>query len=441
MMNKKEILALAAENGVQFIRLQFTDILGVLKNVAIPFDQLEKALDGEITFDGSSIDGFVRIEESDMYLKPDLDTFALFPESVTESKTARLICDIYNADGTPFEGDPRYVLRRAIEKAKKMGYTMNVGTEAEFFLFHTDKDGYPTLEVHDQGGYFDLTPVDRGEKARRDIVLALEEMGFEVEASHHEVAPSQHEIDFKYADALTAADNIMTFRFVVKNIANSHGLYASFMPKPIQGIAGSGMHCSQSLFAGDQNIFYNSSDPLELSSEAYHYLAGLLEHALGMTAITNPTINSYKRLISGYEAPVYIAWSSRNRSPLIRIPAKKGLSTRLELRNPDPSANPYLAIAIMLSSGLDGIARQLTPPAPLELNIYTLDDAELQHRGIKKLPSDLKTALDFLQQDEVVLAALGKHIASRFKEAKLMEWETYNQEITPWEIRNYLTKY
>jgi glutamine synthetase len=295
--------------------------------------------------------------------------------------------------------------------------------------------------MHDQGGYFDLTPVDRGEKARRDIVLALEEMGFEVEASHHEVAPSQHEIDFKYADALTAADNIMTFRFVVKNIANSHGLYASFMPKPIQGIAGSGMHCSQSLFAADQNIFYDPADPLELSSEAYHYLSGLLEHALGMTAVTNPTINSYKRLISGYEAPVYVAWSSRNRSPLIRIPAKKGLSTRLELRNPDPSPNPYLAIAVMLSCGLDGIARKLTPPAPLELNIYALDDAELQQKGIKKLPPDLKTALDFLQQDEVVLEALGKHVASRFKEAKLMEWETYNQEITPWEIRNYLTKY
>jgi len=441
LMGKEEVLARAREMNVEFIRLQFTDIFGVLKNVAIPIDQLEKALDGELMFDGSSIDGFVRIEESDMYLKPDPNTFTIFPWRPHEGAVARLICDIYNPDGTPFEGDPRYVLKRAIARAAEAGYSMNVGPEAEFFLFHTDADGRPTLVTHDSAGYFDLTPVDLGENARRDMVLTLEQMGFEVEASHHEVAPGQHEIDFKYADALTTADNIVTFKFVVRTIAQRHGLHATFMPKPVLGINGSGMHCNQSLFSDGRNAFYDPDGKLELSQEAYHYLAGLIAHAASMSAITNPTVNSYKRLVAGYEAPVYVAWSARNRSPLIRVPAKRGASTRLEMRNPDPSANPYLAIAAMLTAGLDGIARKLEPPEPVDRNIYDMNETELAASGITSLPADLKEAINLLRKDQVLAEALGSHVFNRYVEAKLLEWDRYRQQVTPWEISEYLTKF
>jgi len=440
-LSKEDVLKEAKERDVKFIRLQFTDILGVLKNVAIPVGQLEKALAGELIFDGSSIDGFVRIEESDMYLRPDPNTFTILPWRPHEGAVARMICDIYNPDGTPFAGDPRYVLKRAIAAAKEKGYTMNVGPEAEFFLFHTDKEGRPTLETHDRAGYFDLTPMDMGEDARREMVLTLEGMGFEVEASHHEVAPGQHEIDFKYADALTTADSLVTFKFVVRTIAQSCGLHATFMPKPVFGINGSGMHCNQSLFVGEKNIFFDPEGKLELSEDAYHYLAGLLYHAKAMSAVTNPTVNSYKRLVAGFEAPVYIAWSTRNRSPLIRVPAKRGLSTRLELRNPDPSANPYLAFALMLTAGLDGIQRKLTPPAPLDCNIYALSEAELRQKNIECLPETLKEALSFLAEDEILIQALGEHVYQRFREAKLLEWENYRQQVTAWELKEYLTKY
>lgn len=354
-LTKEDVIQMAAEANVKFVRLQFTDIFGVLKNVAITVEQLEKALDGEMMFDGSSIEGFVRIEESDMYLKPDPNTFAVFPWRPREGSVARLICDIYNADGAPFSGCPRNTLKRVLSEAAEMGYTMNVGPEAEFFLFLTDESGRPTTITHDKAGYFDLTPVDLGENARRDMVLTLEELGFEIEASHHEVAPGQHEIDFKYDDALDIADKIMTFKFVVRTIAQRHGLHATFMPKPVFGIAGSGMHMNQSLFKGEQNAFYDPTTPDQLSAEAYYYIGGLIKHAKAIAAIVNPTVNSYKRLVSGYEAPVYIAWSAANRSPLIRIPSKKGMSTRIELRNPDPACNPYLAIAVCLKAGLDGI--------------------------------------------------------------------------------------
>jgi len=438
---KQEILEKAKEMDVQFIRLQFTDIFGVLKNVAITIHQLEKALDGELMFDGSSIEGFVRIEESDMYLKPDPDTFGIFPWRPQQGSVARLICDVYNPDGTPFEGCPRNTLKRTIAEAKELGYTMNVGPEAEFFLFHTDEQGRPTLETHDKAGYFDLTPVDHGESARRDMVLTLQEMGFEVEASHHEVAPGQHEIDFKYEDALTTADNIVTFKFVVRTLAQRHGLHASFMPKPVFGINGSGMHANQSLFKNGENVFYDSNGKLELSQEAYYYLGGLIKHARGMAAITNPTVNSYKRLVPGYEAPVYIAWSAKNRSPLIRIPAKRGASTRIELRNPDPACNPYLAVAVMLKAGIDGIKNKITPPASVDLNIYDMTAAQREEIGIGSLPGSLIESLDELKKDEVVMAALGDHIAKRFIEAKELEYEKYRVQVHQWEIDNYLTMF
>lgn len=440
-LTKEDVLKKAEDMEVEFIRLQFTDILGVLKNVAITADQLEKALDGELMFDGSSIDGFVRIEESDMYLRPDPNTFTVFPWRPTDGAVARLICDVYNPDGTPFAGCPRVNLRRVLQEAAAAGYTMNVGPECEFFLFHTTEDGRPTLSTHDQAGYFDLSPVDRGENARRDIALTLESMGYEIEASHHEVAPGQHEIDFKYADALTTADNIVTFKFVVRTIAQRHGLHATFMPKPIFGINGSGMHTNQSLFRGDENAFYDPAGELQLSQEAYYYIGGLLRHAQAMAAVTNPTVNSYKRLVPGYEAPVYLAWSARNRSPLIRIPAKRGLSTRVEFRNPDPACNPYLAIAVMLKAGLDGIARKIAPPPRVDRNIYEMTASERAELSIDSLPGSLAEALDLLAGDEVLQDALGPHIYHRFMEAKRIEWDRYRTQVHPWEIEEYLTKY
>lgn len=439
--SKKEILAKAKALDVQFIRLQFTDIFGVLKNVAITIDQLEKALDGEMMFDGSSIEGFVRIEESDMYLRPDPSTFVVFPWRPRHGAVARLICDVYNPDGTPFQGCPRNTLKRVIAEAKEMGYTMNVGPELEFFLFHTDEQGKPTLKTHDRAGYFDLSPVDAGEDARRDMVLTLQEMGFEVEASHHEVAPGQHEIDFKYDEALATADKIATFKYVVRTLAQRHGLHATFMAKPIFGINGSGMHTNQSLFKDGKNIFYDPNGKLELSQEAYYYLGGLMHHARSFAAITNPTVNSYKRLVPGYEAPVYIAWSPKNRSPLIRIPAKRGQSTRIELRNPDPTCNPYLAIAVMLKAGLDGIKNKIDPPPPVDQNIYELTPAQRKELGIGSLPGSLEEALAELQKDPVTMDALGSHIAQRFIHAKGLECESYRVQVHQWEIDRYLTMF
>jgi len=440
--NKEDILRIVKEQDVKFIRLQFTDIFGMLKNVAITAEQLEKALNNQCMFDGSSIEGFVRIEESDMYLRPDPNTFAIFPWRPQSSKVARLICDVYNPDGTPFEGDPRYVLRRAVEKAKSMGYDkFNVGPECEFFLFFTDESGKPTTITHDDAGYFDLGPVDHGENARRDMVLALEEMGFEIEASHHEVAPGQHEIDFKYADAISTADNIMTFKMVVKTIAQKNGLHATFMPKPVFGINGSGMHTNASLFKNGKNAFYDENDPLQLSQDAYWFIGGIMKNMKSIAAITNPIVNSYKRLVPGYEAPVYIAWSTRNRSPLIRIPAARGAATRVELRCPDPSCNPYLALAAVLSAGLDGIENKIQPPLPVDKNIFEMGEEQRLAEGIDSLPGNLKEAVDEMEKSEMVRQVLGDHIFTKYIEAKKKEWDQYRTKISQWELDQYLTKY
>ncbi|MBI2608871.1 MAG: type I glutamate--ammonia ligase [Deltaproteobacteria bacterium] len=427
---------------VRFLRLQFTDILGMTKNVEVPETQFEKALNGEILFDGSSIEGFTRIEESDMLLKPDLASFQIFPWEEKGGKVARLICNVYNPDHTPFSGCPRLTLKKVCDEAKEMGYIMMAGPEAEFFLFQKDEKGNITTLTHDAAGYFDLTPVDKGEEARRDIVNTLEKMGFEVEAAHHEVAPGQHEIDFKYADAITTADNISTFRLVVKKIANDHGLHATFMPKPVFGINGSGMHTHQSLFKGDVNTFYDENGPHEgLSTTALHYIGGLLRHAKAFIAITNPLVNSYKRLVPGYEAPTQIAWSLKNRSPLIRIPAKRGHSTRCELRVPDPSCNPYLAFAVMLKSGLDGIRNEMDPGEPVTKNMYKMSQRERARLKIESAPKDLAQALKFLSKDEVVVTALGEHIYNNFLQAKQQEWQEYIAAVHPWESDKYLARY
>lgn len=439
---REDIQRMANEENVKFIRLQFTDILGTIKNVEIPISQLEKALDNKMMFDGSSIEGFVRIEESDMLLYPDLDTWVVFPWTAEKGKVARLICDIYTPEGKPFEGDPRNNLRRVLKEMKELGFTnFNLGPEPEFFLFKLDQKGDPTLELNDQGGYFDLAPTDLGENCRRDIVLELEEMGFEIEASHHEVAPGQHEIDFKYADALTACDQIQTFKLVVKTIARKHGLHATFMPKPLFGVNGSGMHCNLSLFKNGENAFYDPSGNLELSDTARQFIAGVLKHAPNFTAVTNPTVNSFKRLVPGYEAPCYVAWSARNRSPLIRIPASRGMSTRVEVRSVDPAANPYLAMAVLLKAGLDGIKNKLTPPAPVDRNIYVMSKEERIEEGIIDLPATLSEALENLKSDEVIVSGLGEHIFEHFVEAKEIEWDMFRTVVHPWEREQYMSMY
>jgi glutamine synthetase len=439
---REDIKRLAQEENVKFIRLQFTDILGTIKNVEIPVSQLEKALDNKMMFDGSSIEGFVRIEESDMLLYPDLNTWVVFPWTAEKGKVARLICDIYTPEGKPFEGDPRNNLRRVLKEMEELGFTnFNLGPEPEFFLFKLDEKGEPTLELNDQGGYFDLAPTDLGENCRRDIVLELEEMGFEIEASHHEVAPGQHEIDFKYADALTACDQIQTFKLVVKTIARKHGLHATFMPKPLYGVNGSGMHMNLSLFTDGKNAFYEPTGDLEMSDTARQFIAGILKHAPSFTAVTNPTVNSYKRLVPGYEAPCYVAWSARNRSPLIRIPASRGLSTRVEVRSVDPAANPYLAMAVLLKAGLDGIKNKMTPPAPVDRNIYVMSKEERIEEGIIDLPATLAQALDQLKSDEVIVAGLGEHIFEHFIEAKEIEWDMFRTVVHPWERDQYMSMY
>lgn len=439
---KEDIFAIAAKENVKFIRLQFTDILGTIKNVEIPISQLEKALDNKMMFDGSSIEGFVRIEESDMLLYPDLDTWVVFPWTAEKGKVARLICDIHNADGSPFAGDPRSNLKRILKEMEELGFTnFNLGPEPEFFLFKLDENGKPTLELNDNAGYFDLAPTDLGENCRRDIVLELEEMGFEIEASHHEVAPGQHEIDFKYADALTACDQIQTFKLVVKTIARKHGLHATFMPKPLYGVSGSGMHCNVSLFKGNENAFYDPKGDLELSDTARQFIAGILKHATDFTVVCNPTVNSYKRLVPGYEAPCYVAWSAKNRSPLIRIPSSRGLSTRVEVRSVDPAANPYLALAVILKAGLDGIKNNLTPPASVDRNIYAMSKLERQEEGIEDLPGSLSEALNLMVKNEIVTSALGDHILKHFVEAKEIEAEMFRMQVHPWEREQYITMY
>ncbi|MCI8824655.1 MAG: glutamine synthetase [Lachnospiraceae bacterium] len=440
MYTKNTIMKLVEDEDVEFIRLQFTDIFGIMKNMAVTAGQLQNAIEHGCLFDGAAVDGLARPEESDMYLKPDLDTMAVFPWRPQQGKVARLICDVMKPDGIPSEGDSRYILKKVIREAKDLGYTFNVGPECEFFLFHTDNDGLPTRVTHEQAGYFDLSPLDLGENARRDIILNLEEMGFEIESSHHEIAPAQHEIDFKYGDALKTADNIMTFKLAVKSIAKQHGLHATFMPKPKAGLNGSGMHTHMSLSKNGINIFEDSDDENGLSREAYYFIAGIMKHIRGMSLILNPVVNSYKRLIPGYDAPVYVSWSRINRTPLIRIPAAKGNGTRIELRSPDPACNPYLALALCLAAGLDGISNQLVCPPPVNRNNYHMTEKEVESLGIERLPGNLYEAVREFQKDEFVQSVLGKHISEQYMELKMKEWRQYEAEVTDWEIQKYLYK-
>lgn len=439
--SREDIIKLVEEEDVEFIRLQFTDLFGNLKNVAITAGQLEKALDNDCMFDGSSIAGFADVEESDMYLHPDYSTLEIFPWRPQQGKVARLICDVYRPGGTPFAGDPRYVLKRAIQEAEDMGFTFRVGAECEFFLFHLDDNGMPTTLTHEKAGYFDVGPVDFGENARRDMVLTLEDMGFVVEASHHDVAPAQHEISFRYDEALATADNIMTFRLAVRTIAKRHGLHATFMPKPKYGVNGSGMHINMSLTKDGKNVFADEKDTHGLSRDAYAFLGGIMEHMRGMTAVTNPIVNSYKRLVPGFEAPAYIAWSATNRSPLIRIPAAKGDAVRMELRSPDPAANPYLALAVILRAGLDGIRRQMVPPESVDCNIFHLSGQERRERKIEELPGTLIEAVACMEKDAFMRETLGEHIFEKYIELKKEEWNRYRSQITDWEINEYLNRF
>lgn len=440
---KEDIWRMIEEEDVEFIRLQFTDIFGTLKNVAVTTSQLERVLNNEIMFDGASIEGFARVEQSDMFLRPDLDTFAIFPWRPQQGKVARFLCDIYRPDGTPFAGDPRHVLKRTVQEAAEMGYQMDVGPECEFFLFHTDDEGNPTTITHEKAGYFDVGPLDLGENARRDMILTLEDMGFVVEASHHEDAPAQHEIDFHYDEALKTADDIMTFKLAVKTIAKRHGLYASFMPKPKTGVNGSGMHINMSLARDGVNVFYDGQDCNHLSKEGYWFIGGIMKHIAAITAITNPLVNSYKRLVPGYEAPVYIAWSMRNRSPLIRIPAQASteqgrVTQRVELRSPDSAANPYLALAVCLAAGLDGIRNHIDPPASVDGNIFEMSDEERRSQEIECLPENLMEAIEALEKDPLICGVLGSHICKRYIEAKKEEWKDYCAAVSNWEIDRYL---
>src|SRR5210317_231826 len=442
-MTREEIMAIVEEKNINFFRLQFVDIFGFMKNIAIPLSQIKKALDGQMMFDGSSIDGFVRINESDMYLKPDFDTFLVLPWRVRDNiNAARIICDVHKSDGTPFTGCPRVNLKRVLAEARELGFTMNVGTECEFFLFQEDAQGNLKTETGDVAGYFDVDPEDKGINCRREIIETLESMGFEVEASHHEVAEGQHEINFKYADALAAADNTVTFKWVVKTIAKKYGLHATFMPKPVFGINGSGMHTNQSLFNLDgSNAFYDKKDKMELSKVAYQYIAGVTKNARGFAAVTNPLVNSYKRLVPGYEAPVYVAWSASNRSALVRIPAARGMSTRTEVRCPDPACNPYLALAMMLNSGLDGVKNKLQAPASVNVDIFKMTPAEKDAAGIDSLPANLKEAIVALQESPLAKETLGEHIFKKYIEGKTKEWKDYRTAVTDWEIKKYIKKY
>jgi len=435
---KEDILNIVEEEDVQFIRLQFTDMFGTLKNLAITSTQLEKALNNKCMFNGSSIEGFVKIEETDMYLYPELDSFVILPWRPQQGKVARLLCDIVRIDGTPFEASPRYILKKVLEQARELGYEFHVGSDCEFFLFETDEDGSPTTETKERAGYFDLGPLDFGENARRDMVKTLEEMGFEMEASYHGVAPGQHKIEFKYARALKAADRIMTFKLAVRTVAKRHGLHATFMPKPKVGVNGSGMHINMSFSREGKNVFVDENDKLGLSREAYYFIGGLLKHIRGMSAITNPLVNSYKRLVPGHEAPVYITWSTTNRNPLIRIPAERGEGTRLELHSPDSSSNPYLVLAVCLAAGLDGIRNQIMPPADISVDAGMMTPEERITGNIEHLPRNLKEALGELDQDEVMKAALGESFVERYIRAKRAEWQDYEAQVTQWEMERYL---
>ncbi len=438
---KQDLHTIIKEKDIKFLRLQFTDIFGILKNITVMASNLDKIVDEGCMFDGSSIDGFARIEESDMMLMPDIDTFEVFPWSNPKGRTARFICDVYTPAGEPYKSCPRRILKNQLEEAAKLGYTFNTGPECEFFLFEKDEHGKATINTNDEGGYFDLAPLDTGGAARRDICIALEEMGFKIEASHHECAAGQHEIDFKYGNALKMADDVMTFKIVVKRIAQNHNLHATFMPKPVYGVAGSGMHINMSLKGEGGNAFCDAGDELGLSKEAYGFMAGLLDHARGMALLTNPTINSYKRMVPGYEAPLYIAWSAKNRSPLVRVPHAKGSATRLELRNPDPSANPYLAFAASLAAGLEGLKNGAVPPPPVNKNIYTLTPEEQKTHKIKRMPQNMFDAIQDFKKDELMLAVLGESAFRKYLKGKEEEWLDYSSHVHDWERDQYLTRY
>lgn len=438
---RKDILRMVDEEDVGFIRLQFTDIFGVMKNVAITASQLERALNNECMFDGSAIEGFARIEESDMYLYPDLNTFSIFPWRPQQGKVARLICDIYRPDGTAYESDPRFILKKVLSEAHALGYEFNVGPECEFFLFHNDEEGTPTTITHERAGYFDIAPFDLGENARRDMVLTMEDMGYEIEASHHEIAPAQHEIDFEYDDALTMADNLMTFKMVMKTIAKRHGLHATFMPKPKQGVNGSGMHLNLSLSRDGINTFVDPKDPNGLSKEAYYFIGGIMKHIKAITFITNPLVNSYKRLVAGYEAPIDIAWSMNNRTPLIRIPKVTGKGTRIELRSPDGTCNPYLALAVCLAAGLKGIEEEIMPPEQISCNIFEMKQEEKNKLGIESLPKSLREAVKEFEKDDFIRGVLGNDLSQKLIDTKNNEYEKYRQTVTEWELGEYLQRY
>lgn len=440
-LEQMEIMEKVKAYGVQFIRLQFTDIYGFLKNVSITSEQLTRALQGQILFDGSSIQGLMEMEESDLFLLPDPKTFTLFPWRPREGAVARMICDIVDPEGEKSPGCARSRLKQVLQKIKEKGFTINMGPEAEFFLFHTDEEGHPTLKTHDRGGYFDLSPLDQGEDARRDIILTLQEMGISVDSSHHESAPGQHEIDFHYHDPLTIADSIVTVRYVVKAIAQRHGLYATFMPKPLKNCNGSGMHIHLSLHQEGKNVFYHPQDEMGLSPLARYFMRGLLHHAPALTSITNPTINSYKRLVEGYNAPIFITWSGGNRTALLRIPSERGPHTRIELRSPDATCNPYLALAAITACGLEGIEKKELPPPESQGNLYSLSPEELQRQNIKRLPYSLPQALDHLAEDDLLKGVLGDHIWERFNRMSRQKWREYQEEIHAWEQREYIHRY
>jgi glutamine synthetase len=436
-----DVRHLCREQRVRFLQLQFTDILGVVKHVTLPISQLEKALAGEVIVDGSAIEGFVRLREADIYLRPDPQTFCIFPWKSEGGATARMICDLYGLDGAPFPEDPRQALRRVCSLHAERGYVPMVGAEPEFFLFKRDPSGKGTTVTHDLAGYFDMGPLDQGESLREEIVSVLLEMGFDIASSHHEAAPGQHEIDLRYTDALSMADGLVTFRTVVRTVAALRGMHATFMPKPLVDVNGSGLHLHLSLFRGETNAFYDPSTPDQLSAVARHYLAGILAHARGFTAITNPLVNSYKRLVPGYEAPVFVTWSQREHSPLVRVPARRAAGTRIEVRSPDPACNPYLALAAILRAGLDGLDQRAEPPRQAGAAVYRMTAQERENLGIVPLPADLGEALAALEADEIVQEALGPQIFSRFTEAKRIEWDYYRRQVHQWELDQYLSTF
>ena len=440
-MTNEQVLNLAKSERVKFIRLQFTDILGLIKTVEVPSEQLEKALNGQLVFDGSSIEGFTRMEEADRLLKPDPATFSVFPWSRDGDRVARLICDVYNPDDTPFEGCPRMTLKRMLARAREMGYSFQAGPEVEFFLFLRTPSGEASTETHDHGSYFDMTATGRGEEARRAIINVMEAMGIDVEAAHHELAPGQHEIDLKHNDSLSTADSLASLRFIVRHVAAQHGLHATFMPKPLFGWAGSGLHIHLSLFKEGRNAFYDPGGDYQLSKTALHFIGGLLAHARGFCVLTNPLVNSYKRLVPGYDAPTNVLWSETNREPLVRIPTRRGAGTRVELRMPDPSCNPYLALAVILAAGLEGIREEADPGPSITKNIQKMSHRERRHFRIRDLPGDLREAYEALKKDDRIREALGEHVFSHFVRAKQTEWETYIAQVHPWELERYLSVY